>query len=65
MDGYVTHRYTDAADTVHPRVDVGYSAKFSLDGGTTWRDVVGVVTIAGPESSLEVVEARPVLVGND
>ena len=50
--------------TVHPRVDVGYTAKYSLNGGNSWRDVAGVVTIAGPASDLEVVEARPVLVGN-
>lgn len=64
MDDYVTHRYVDAGETVHPRVDVGYSAKYSLNGGTTWTDVVGEVTIAGPAGTLEVVEARPVLVGN-
>lgn len=64
MAAYVTHRYADAGRTVHPRVDVGYAARYSLNGGATWRDVTGVVTIAGPASSLEVVEAQPVLVGS-
>lgn len=64
MDRYVSHRYLDAGRTVHPRVDVGYTARYSLNGGSSWRNVTGVVTIAGPASDLEVVEARPVLVGS-
>jgi hypothetical protein len=64
MDAYVSHRYLDAGTTVRPRVDVGYTARYSLDAGESWRDVTGIVTIAGPAGSLEVVEARPVLVGS-
>ena len=64
MDSYITHQYTDAQVTVHPRVHTTYSAEYTLDGGATWRHVDGTVTIEGAPADLRVVEARPVLVGS-
>ncbi|HSE10291.1 MAG TPA: hypothetical protein VLB29_16640 [Nocardioidaceae bacterium] len=59
----ITYRYSDADTTVSPRVDVTYSARFRVNGGA-WQDIDETVTIAGPEGSLRVSEARPVLSGN-
>jgi hypothetical protein len=58
----VTYRYLDADTTVRPRVDVTYSARFRVNGGT-WQDIPETVTIAGPETALRVAEATPVLSG--
>jgi hypothetical protein len=49
---------------VTPRVDTTYSAEFRVDGGA-WREVAGTVTIPGSPVQLDVVTARPVLVGAD
>jgi len=62
MDSYITHQYTDANVTVHPRVDTTYSAEYSVDG-QPFQPVIGTVTIDGAPVSLQVVEARPVLTG--
>lgn len=62
MDSYITHQYTDANATVHPRVDTTYSAEYSVDG-QPFQPVIGTVTIDGAPVSLRVVEARPVLTG--
>lgn len=62
MDSFITHRYSDAHVTVRPRVDVTYTARFSLDNGQGWTDIVGRVTIPGPPGQLRVLEADPVLV---
>jgi hypothetical protein len=43
-------------------VDVTYSARFRVNGGT-WQDIPETVTIAGPETVLRVAEATPVLSG--
>jgi hypothetical protein len=59
----ITHRYTDADTTVRPRLDVTYSARFRVNDGT-WQDIDQTVTITGPESTLRVSEATPVLSGN-
>lgn len=59
----ITYRYRDGDTTVRPRVDVTYSARFRVNGGP-WRDIDETVTIAGPEGSLRVSEAAPVLSGN-
>lgn len=59
----IVHRYADGDTTVRPRVDVTYSARFRVNGGE-WQDISETVTIAGPEGSLRVSEAAPVLSGN-
>jgi hypothetical protein len=58
----VTHRYLDAGVTVRPYVEVSYSARFRVSGGE-WQDIDGTVTTVGPEASLRVAEATPVLSG--
>jgi hypothetical protein len=59
----ITHDYLQKGG-VSPRVDTTYSARFRVDGGA-WRDVDGTVTIAGTPVPLEVITARPVLVGGN
>ncbi len=57
----VTHRYLTAA-TVQARVDTTYAADYRVGGGP-WQPVPGTVTVTGAPEPLEVVEARPTLVG--
>ncbi|WP_160009379.1 PKD domain-containing protein [Nocardioides sp. AX2bis] len=57
----VTHRYLGAGE-VEVRVDVTYTAQFSVEGGP-FAPVPGSVTVAGGPEPLQVVEARPTLVG--
>lgn len=57
----ITHDYLRAA-SVSPQVDTTYAAQFRVDGGA-WRDVPGTVTIAGNPVDLQVLTARPELVG--
>lgn len=57
----VTHSYLRKG-RVSPRVDTTYSADFRVNGGP-WRPVNGTVTMAGGPVGLEVVTARPTLVG--
>jgi hypothetical protein len=59
----ITYSYSDAHVTVRPRVDVTYTARFRVNGGA-WQDIDETVTIAGPEGSLRVSEATPVLSGD-
>jgi hypothetical protein len=59
----ITYRYSDAHTTVRPRVDVTYTARFRVNGGP-WQDIPETVTITGPETSLRISEAAPVLSGN-
>jgi hypothetical protein len=59
----ITYRYLDAHITVRPRVDVTYTARFRVNGGA-WQDIDETVTITGPEGSLRVSEAAPVLSGD-
>jgi hypothetical protein len=59
----ITYNYSDAHVTVRPRVDVTYTARFRVNGGA-WQDIDDTVTIAGPEGSLRVSEAAPVLSGD-
>jgi hypothetical protein len=59
----ITHNYLQRGG-VTPRVDTTYSAEFRVDGGA-WREVAGTVTIPGSPVQLDVVTARPVLVGAD
>ena len=58
----VVHRYSDAHVTVHPHVEVTYSARFQVNGGP-WQDVPGTVTTVGPETNLRVVEGAALLSG--
>ena len=58
----ITHRYLRKG-RVSPSVDTTYAAQFRVDGGP-WRDVDGTVTIPGTPEALQVVTARPVLVGD-
>ncbi len=57
----VTHRYVSRGE-VAPSVDTVYVADYRVGGGP-WAPVPGSVTVAGPAEALEVVTARPVLVG--
>lgn len=59
----VVYRYADAHTTVHPSVDVTYTARFRVNGGP-WQDIPETVTIAGPQGDLRISEAAPVLSGN-
>jgi hypothetical protein len=58
----VVHEYADADVTVAPKVDVTYTARFRVNGGP-WQEIPQTVTIGGPPTSLDVLEATPVLVG--
>jgi hypothetical protein len=62
-DLLITHDYLKKGG-VSPRVDTTYSARFRVDGGP-WRDVEGTVTIRGNPVPLEVITARPVLLGSE
>jgi hypothetical protein len=62
-DLLITHNYLQKGG-LRPRVDTTYRARFRVDGGP-WRAVDGTVTIPGNPVRLEVVTARPVLVGGD
>ena len=57
----VTHTYL-AEGGVHPSVDTTYAALYRVTGGP-WRDVDGTVTVPGAPVDLEVLTARPELVG--
>ena len=59
----ITYRYADAHTTVTHRVDVTYSARFRVDGGT-WQGIDETVDVSGTEGMLRVTEAAPVLSGN-
>jgi hypothetical protein len=52
----VTYAYQDAHTTVRPSVDVTYSARFSVDGGT-WQTIPDTVTIEGEPIRRYVAEA--------
>ena len=58
----IVHQYRDAHVTVHPRVDVVYTAQFRVDGGA-WQDIPETITIPGPSVDLRIREATPVLSG--
>jgi hypothetical protein len=62
-DLLITHSYLQKGG-VSPRVDTTYAASFRVGGGA-WRDVDGAVTIPGEPVPLEVITARPVLVGEN
>jgi hypothetical protein len=56
----VTYAYDNAHTTVHPSVDVTYSARFSVNGGP-WQTIPATVTIEGDPISRYVAEATGVL----
>jgi hypothetical protein len=56
----VTHRYTEPADVVRPRVDVTYRVRYRVDGGP-WTALGETLTASGPTTDLQVNEAAPVL----
>jgi len=57
----VTHTYSQVADGLAPRVDVGYRVTYRVNGGEVLT-VDQLVTAAGPAAALDVSEARPVIV---
>ncbi|MFT4011049.1 MAG: hypothetical protein QM655_13520 [Nocardioidaceae bacterium] len=59
----ITHRYLHSHHTVHPSVDVTYTARYRIDNGP-WQPIPDTVTIPGPSTDLHVAEAIPVLSGN-
>jgi hypothetical protein len=59
----VVHRYEDAAVTVHPHVEVTYTARFRVGGGD-WQAIDETVTTVGPEAELRIVEGTPLLSGD-
>ena len=59
---FITHRYEDAAQTVQPRVDTTWTARYRVNGGA-WQDVGGTVTITGEPFDLTVLSAEPHLSG--
>ena len=58
----ITHRYPHAHLTVHPSVQVTWSATYSVNGSAT-RPVPGTVTTTGPSTTLRIAEAVPALSG--
>ncbi|MFT4008887.1 MAG: hypothetical protein QM655_02475 [Nocardioidaceae bacterium] len=59
----ITHRYQHSHTTVHPAVDVTYTARYRIDNGP-WQPIPGTITIPGPSIDLQIAEAIPVLSGN-
>ena len=57
----VTYAYPTAA-TVAPSVQVGYTARFRVEGGA-WQQIPGTVIVDGPPTSLAVVEGTGLLSG--
>ncbi|WP_370614489.1 hypothetical protein [Mumia sp. Pv 4-285] len=58
----ITHRYTDAGQTVRPRVSVTFTISYSVDGGPT-ETLDETITTDGPAETLTTHEAVPVLTG--
>jgi hypothetical protein len=60
MNHYVSHPYQRAGE-FEPRVDVTYSAKFSVGSPNNFQPVPGTVTVEGAATGLTIVEAAGVL----
>lgn len=58
----VTHTYRDADITVHPWVDTVYSGRYRVNGDA-WVTIPQTLTVAGDPVALDILEARPQLVG--
>ena len=61
-DLLVTHRYAHTG-VVHPSVDTVYAGRYRIGTGP-WTAIPGTVTAPGQPQTLEVREARGVLVGH-
>ena len=60
--GYFGHTYTDTG-TMTITADLTWTGQFRVDGGA-WQTIPGTVTAAATSTSIEVKEARGVLVPN-
>ena len=59
-DKDITHRYTKTAKQITPSVDVSYSVRYRIDGGT-WQTIGQQLLASGPTTNLEVKEATALL----
>ena len=59
-DKDITHRYTKTAKQITPSVDVSYSVRYRIDGGT-WQTIDQQLLASGPTTNLEVKEATALL----
>jgi autotransporter-associated beta strand protein len=60
--GYFGHTYTDSG-TVTIEADLTWTGQFRVDGGT-WQTIPGTVTAEATSTTIDVKEARGVLVPN-
>ena len=58
----LNHVVYPAAGTVRAWVEVTYRGSYTVDGGPS-QAIPATLTLGGPEESLAVLEARPVLTG--
>ena len=56
----ITHIWTDAHRTFHPRVHTTYSVRYRVDGGP-WLDVGDTLTVPGPAAAVRIREATGML----
>lgn len=56
----ITHTWTNAHRTFHPSVDVTYSIRYRVDGGT-WQTLGDSITIQGPQGNVRIREATGIL----
>jgi len=56
----ITHRYKRTAKQIAPSVDVSYSIRYRVDGGT-WQTIGQQLVASGPTTDLEVKEATALL----
>jgi hypothetical protein len=59
----MNHYVYESTGTVGPSVDVVYSGRYRVDGGS-WQEIPETLTITGDPVSLSVIEAIPVLTGD-
>ena len=59
-DKDITHRYMRTAKQIAPSVDVSYSIRYRVDGGT-WQTIGQQLVASGPTTDLEVKEATALL----
>lgn len=58
--GDITHAWTDAHRTFHPRVDTTYTVRYRVDGGP-WLDLGDTLTVEGPDAAVRIREATGML----
>jgi hypothetical protein len=56
----ITHVWTDAHRTFHPRVHTTYSVRYRVDGGP-WLDLGETLTVPGPTAAVRIREATGML----